>query len=198
VKSSGSSFAHIKKYHDRVNNCETAKILPGEFYVTDREELITTVLGSCVSACIYDPSSRLGGMNHFMLPGNEVANDADGSTRYGLFAMESLVNEILKRGSLKKNLRAKLFGGGQIIENMSDIGQKNIRFARKFLFSEAIPLESHDLGLSFPRKVNFFPFSGKVMVKRLQSLHNNTIEMREQRYMLALNTQPVTGEVELF
>ena len=198
MKSSGSSFAHIKKYHDRVNNCETAKILPGEFYVTDREELITTVLGSCVSACIYDPSSRLGGMNHFMLPGNEVANDADGSTRYGLFAMESLVNEILKRGSLKKNLRAKLFGGGQIIENMSDIGQKNIRFARKFLFSEAIPLESHDLGLSFPRKVNFFPFSGKVMVKRLQSLHNNTIEMREQRYMLALNTQPVTGEVELF
>ena len=198
MKSSGSSFAHIKKYHDRVNNCETAKILPGEFYVTDKQELITTVLGSCVSACIYDPSSGLGGMNHFMLPGNEAATDADGSTRYGLFAMESLVNEILKRGSLKKNLKAKLFGGGQIIENMSDIGQKNIRFAKKFLFSEAIPLESHDLGLSYPRKVNFYPHSGKVMVKRLQCLHNNTIEMREKQYMLTLNTQPVTGDVELF
>jgi len=198
MKNSGSSFAHIKKYFDRINNCDTAKILPGEFYVTDKQELITTVLGSCVSACIYDPLCGLGGMNHFMLPGNETANDTDGSTRYGLFAMESLVNEILKRGSMKKSLRAKLFGGGQIIENMSDIGQKNIRFAKTFLFSEGIPLESHDLGLIYPRKVNFFPHSGKVMVKRLQSLHNNTIEMREKQYMLALNTQPVTGDVELF
>ncbi len=198
MKNSGSSFAHIKKYYDRVNNCETAKILPGEFYVTDKHELITTVLGSCVSACIYDPSCGLGGMNHFMLPGNEAANDSDGSNRYGLFAMESLVNEILKRGSMKRNLRAKLFGGGQIIENMSDIGQKNIRFAKKFLFAEGIALESHDLGLIYPRKVNFFPYSGKVMVKRLQSLHNDTIETREKQYLQSLNTQPVTGDVELF
>ena len=193
-----NTFAHIKKYHDGMNNCEAAKILPGEFYVTDLPEMITTVLGSCVSACIYDLQNGLGGMNHFMLPGNDSANDSDGSTRYGLFAMESLVNEILKRGSLKKNLKAKLFGGGQIIENMSDVGQKNIRFAKKFLFSEGIPLESHDLGLIFPRKVNFFPLTGRVMVKRLQSLHNNTIEIREKQYMQSLNTQPVSGDIDLF
>lgn len=198
MKNSGVSFLHIKKYYDKVNNCQTAKILPGEFYVTDKQEMITTVLGSCVSACIYDLDSGLGGMNHFMLPGNDAANDADGSTRYGLFAMESLVNEILKRGCFKRNLKAKLFGGGQIIENMSDIGQKNIRFAKKFLFSEGIPLESHDLGLIFPRKVNFFPLSGRVMVKRLQSLHNNTIEQREKQYMQSLNTTPVSGDIDLF
>lgn len=198
MRIAGTSFAHIKKYHDRTNECDAAKILPGEFYVTDLPEMITTVLGSCVSACIFDPASGLGGMNHFMLPGSEAANDGDGSTRYGLFAMESLVNEILKRGSAKRNLRAKLFGGGQIIENMSDVGQKNIRFAKKFLFSEGIPLESSDLGLVYPRKVNFFPNSGRVMVKRLQSLHNNTIELREKEYMQALNKQPVAGDIELF
>jgi len=198
MRNSGTSFSHIKKYYDRVNNCETAKILPGEYYVTDKQELITTVLGSCVSACIYDPSSGLGGMNHFMLPGNESANDADVSNRYGLYAMESLINEILKCGALKRNLKAKLFGGGQIIENMSDIGQKNIRFAKTFLFAEGITLENHDLGLIYPRKVNFFPHSGKVMVKRLQSLHNNTIEMREKQYLQALNTQPVSGDIDLF
>lgn len=198
MKNSGVCFLHIKKYYDRVNNCQTAKILPGEYYVTDKEEMITTVLGSCVSACIYDLNNGLGGMNHFMLPGNDAANDADGSTRYGLFAMESLVNEILKRGSFKRDLRAKLFGGGQIIENMSDVGQKNIRFAKKFLVSEGISLESHDLGLIFPRKVNFFPLSGRVMVKRLQSLHNNTIEQREKQYMMTLNTTPVSGDIDLF
>jgi len=161
--------------------------------------MITTVLGSCVSACIYDYTSGLGGMNHFMLPGGESTNDdASGSTRYGLFAMESLVNEILKQGSQKRNLKAKLFGGGQIIENMSDIGQKNIRFANKFLFSEGISLESHDLGLIYPRKVNFFPKTGRVLVKRLQSLHNNTIEQREKEYMQSLATKPVSGDIELF
>ena len=197
MRTSGTSFSHIKKYYDRVNDCETAKILPGEFYVTEKDEMITTVLGSCVSACIFDPTRGLGGMNHFMLPG-DAANDCEGSTRYGLFAMESLVNEILKRGSLKRNLKCKLFGGGQIIENMSDVGMKNIRFAKKFLFAEGIPLESHDLGLVYPRKVNFFPLSGRVMVKRLQSLHNNTIEMREKEYMQSLNTAPISGDIDLF
>lgn len=193
-----TDFSHIKKYPDKINNCISAKLLPGEFYVTDQPEMITTVLGSCVSACIYDPNLKLGGMNHFMLPGSEAANDQDGSTRYGLFAMESLINEILKRGALKRNLKAKLFGGGQILENMSDIGQKNIRFAKTFLFSEGIPLESNDLGLVFPRKVNFFPTTGRVMVKRLQSLHNNTIELREKEYMQSLTAKPVSGDIDLF
>jgi chemotaxis protein CheD len=195
MSAKSSTFAHIKKYYDKVNNCNTAKLLPGEFYVTTQQEMITTVLGSCVSACVYDPSRKVGGMNHFMLPGSE---SGDGSARYGLFAMESLVNEILKLGSRKADLKAKLFGGGQIIEKMTDVGQKNIRFAKTFLFSEGIPLESHDLGLIYPRKVNFFPLSGKVMVKRLQTLHNTTIEDREIEYMTSLNKAPVSGDIDLF
>lgn len=195
MSAKSSTFAHIKKYYDKVNNCNTAKLLPGEFYVTTQQEMITTVLGSCVSACVYDPFRKVGGMNHFMLPGSE---SGDGSARYGLFAMESLLNEILKLGCRKSDLKAKLFGGGQIIEKMTDVGQKNIRFAKTFLFSEGIPLESHDLGLIYPRKVNFFPLTGRAMVKRLQTLHNTTIEDREIEYMTSLNRAPVSGDIDLF
>ena len=188
-------YDHVRRYYDVTNKCYSAKILPGEYYVTNKSEMITTVLGSCVSACIYDMQHNYGGMNHFMLPG---ADQEDASARYGLFAMESLINEILKLGCKKENLRAKLFGGGQIIAKMTDIGQKNISFAKKFLFAEGIPLESSDLGLSFPRKVNFFPATGKVMVKRLQSVKNTTIEDRELLYMQKLAKDDISGEIDLF
>lgn len=192
------NFAHINRYRDRVNDCISAKLLPGEFYVTRAGEMITTVLGSCVSACIYDPDLGCGGMNHFMLPGDENISKGDPSARYGLFAMESLINEILKMGARKENLIAKLFGGGQIIENMTDVGLKNIRFAKTFLFSEGIKLQSSDLGLIYPRKVNFFPQTGKVLVKRLKTLHNTTIQDREKEYMKSINSTQISGDIELF
>lgn len=191
-------FKHIKRYDDKINHCITAKLLPGEFYITQNGEMITTVLGSCVSACIYDSTSGYGGMNHFMLPGGTGDNVSDESARYGLFAMESLINEILKCGCKKSDLKAKLFGGGQIIQNMSNIGKKNIHFAKTFLFAEGIPLESSDLGLEFPRKVNFFPHLGKVMVKRLKALHNTTLEDRERRYYDSINKTDTSGDIELF
>ena len=137
-------------------------------------------------------------MNHFMLPGSDTHSSEDASARYGLFAMESLINEILKLGSRKENLRAKLFGGGQIIANMTDIGLKNIRFAKSFLFSEGIKLDSFDLGLTYPRKVNFFPASGRVRVKRLKTLNNSTIQDRETQYMKILSREPAGGDIELF
>lgn len=186
----------VRRYYDTGQGCHVAKLLPGEFYVTDKPEMITTVLGSCVSACIYDPERHWGGMNHFMLPG--TGKDDSASARYGLYAMERLINEILKLGSRKEQLRAKLFGGGQIIAQMTDVGLKNIRFAKTFLYSEGIPLESSDLGLVYPRKVNFFPATGKVLVKRLQSLNNNTIQEREHEYMRRLNQQPLAGDIDLF
>lgn len=193
-----TSFKHINRYHDQVNNCTSAKLLPGEFYVTDKNEMITTVLGSCVSACLYDPITQCGGMNHFMLPGENGTQGTASSARYGLFAMESLINELLKMGVKKKNLVAKLFGGGQIIQNMTDVGRNNIHFARKFIFSEGIKLASSDLGLIYPRKVNFFPFTGKAFVKRLRTLHNSTIEKREKEYYNTLNKEDVSGDIELF
>ena len=191
-------FGHIKKYYDNVNACPAAKLLPGEFYVTGEDEMITTVLGSCVSACIYDAVNQVGGMNHFMLPGVLGSSD-DTPARYGMYAMENLINAMMKMGCRKENLKAKLFGGGQIIANMTDVGSQNILFARSFLDSEGIPLESYDLGLACPRKVNFYPLTGRVRVKRLESLHNDTIETREMHYLQALrNKDQVDGEIELF
>ncbi len=198
MKACISIFSHINRYEDGENKCITAKLLPGEFYISQPNEMITTVLGSCVSACIYDIARGRGGMNHFMLPSGNDNSPSSDSARYGLFAMESLINEILKCGCKKTNLRAKLFGGGQIIRNMSDIGRKNVQFAKTFLYAEGISLEASDLGLSYPRKINFFPDTGKVMVKRLKTLHNTTIQDRERRYFDSINRQKVGGDIELF
>lgn len=196
-------FVHIKRYHDPLNKCVAAKLLPGEYYVTVHDEMVTTVLGSCISACIYDPGKGIGGMNHFMLPESGEAQraksaGADLATRYGFFAMEGLINDVLKLGCRKQDLRAKLFGGGQIIKGMTNIGLQNIRFAKDYLRTESIPVESSDVGLIYPRKVNFFPRTGRVMVKRLTSLHNDTIVSREQSYRETLSATDVSGDVELF
>lgn len=191
-----ASFGHIKRYYDAQRQRVTAKLLPGEFYVTDKDEMIGTVLGSCVAACLYDPAMHCGGMNHFMLPGEGNA-DGDASARYGLFAMESLLNELLKLGCRKDRLRAKLFGGGQIVRNMSDVGQKNIHFARHFLHAEGIVLESSDLGSVYPRKVHFFAHTGKALVKRLNSLHES-VEHCETEYLQRISHKPVAGSIELF
>src|SRR5690606_20819500 len=111
--------------------------------------------------------------------------------------MESLINALMKFGARREDLKAKLFGGGQIIANMTDVGQNNIRFARRFLSAEGIPVQSEDLGLVYPRKINFYPLTGKVMVKRLKVRHNTTIEDKEAQYMRVLN-KGSAGEIELF
>lgn len=198
IKPCPKIFSHINRYVDRVNKCVSAKLMPGEFYISQSGEMITTVLGSCVSACIYDSERRIGGMNHFMLPEKGTAAIMDESARYGLYAMETLINELLKSGCRKRDLKVKLFGGGQIIANMSDVGRKNILFAKNFLYAEGLPLEASDLGLIFPRKVNFFPDSGKAMVKRLKTLHNDTITEREKQYAATLRSEPIAGDIELF
>ncbi len=197
-------FAHILRYVDPVNGCVAAKLLPGEYYVALRDEMVTTVLGSCIAACIYDPYRGIGGMNHFMLPESAADPQAKDSSRmsratlYGYFAMEGLINEILKQGCRKRDLRAKLFGGGQIISGMTAIGMQNIRFAKDYLRTEGIPVESADVGLVYPRKVNFFPQTGRVKVKRLTALHNDTIMTREEVYRDKLSSEETSGDLELF
>lgn len=197
------AFDHLKRYDDPVNNCVSVKLLPGDYYVTTRDELITTVLGSCISACIYDPERGCGGMNHFMLPGdggdrqNGLARN-DACTRFGLHAMEGLINGVLKSGGRREHLRAKIFGGGRIIEQMTDVGLRNIAFARNYLELEGIPIEASDLGNIYPRKINFYPRTGKAMVKRLKSLHNDTIQVREAEYKQKLERSDAAGAVELF
>ena len=194
-------FSHIKRYWDRSRNAHVAKLLPGEYYISMHGEMITTVLGSCVAACIRDRKLGVGGMNHFMLPSSARLDDWGGpssSARYGSYAMEQLINEILKAGGRRQNLEVKAFGGGNIVSSLSDIGRKNIDFLHEFLQVEGLALLSEDLGSPFPRKVNFFPDSGRAQVKKLRSMHNDTIVERENHYLEELVKGSPKGDVELF
>ncbi|MCC6207494.1 MAG: chemoreceptor glutamine deamidase CheD [Gammaproteobacteria bacterium] len=199
-----AGFEHINRYWDDMHSQFAAKILPGEYYVTRGTEMVVTVLGSCVSACVRDPISGIGGMNHFMLP---VSHDGGGSwdtagvgasTRYGNYAMERLINDILKNGGKRQNLEIKIFGGGKILANMTDIGDKNISFVRTYLIAEGLRLSASDVGDIYPRKVYYTPATGKVLMKKLRALHNNTIYERETAYMEQIVHKPVEGDVTLF
>ena len=204
-KPSIAGFAHVNRYWDREHEIIAAKILPGEYYVTQENELIATVLGSCVSACIRDKESGIGGMNHFMLPetnAGKLKKDGDAivgiATRYGNYAMEHLINTILSNGGKRKNLEVKVFGGGKIISALTDVGMKNIDFVLSYIDQEGLKLLSHDLGDIYPRKIIYFPKTGRVGMKKIQDLHNDTIAQRERQYFNSLKNAPVEGEVELF
>ncbi|PLW83951.1 chemotaxis protein CheD [Kineobactrum sediminis] len=195
-----AGFEHIKRYWDPSRKLSVAKLLPGEYYISMHGEMITTVLGSCISACIRDRKLGIGGMNHFMLPHSADIKDWGGtssSARYGSYAMEKLINEILKAGGKRENLEVKAFGGGSMASGVSSVGRKNIAFLHQFLQIEGLRLISEDLGSMYPRKVNFFPDSGRAQVKKLRSIHNNTILERESEYMEQLEA-PVQGDIELF
>lgn len=192
-------FEHVKRYWDKSRSAVVAKILPGEVYVTKQEELISTVLGSCISACIYDYKMGIGGMNHFMLPANAAGNSLDSlSCRYGNWAMEFLINEIIKNGGSRDNFRVKLFGGGKIISGMSDVGEGNILFASEYLKNEGLQVESHDVGGPWPRKLMFQASTGKAAVKKLKSMHNDTIKQREYKYLHEIEAQSTQTDIELF
>jgi chemotaxis protein CheD len=188
-------------YYDRTFDCDAAKILPGEYYYTAKDMLIVTVLGSCVSACIRDRTRGLGGMNHFMLPdGGEPGNPVSASMRYGTYAMEVLINDLLKSGARRENLEAKVFGGGAVLRGFSamNVGERNATFVINFLRTERIPVVAEDLNDIYPRKVYFFPRTGKVLVKKLMQTHNDTLAKRELDYASRLKVTPVSGDVDLF
>ena len=197
-----NEFDTINRYWDRRHNTWAAKILPGEYYVTvNPDEAVATTLGSCVSACIRDKVFGIGGMNHFMLPAHtEHTSDSwmDSATRYGGYAMEHLINTILANGGNRKNLEVKLTGGGRIIANLSDVGARNIEFVHDFLRTEDLQLLAEDLGDIYPRKVMYYPATGKMKVKKLKSMHNETLIRREEAYQHELDVQPDSGGVELF
>jgi chemotaxis protein CheD len=195
-----SQFA-TNVYYDRTFDCDAAKILPGEYYYTAKDMLIVTVLGSCVSACIRDRTRALGGMNHFMLPdGGEPGNPVSASMRYGTYAMEVLINDLLKSGARRENLEAKVFGGGAVLRGFSamNVGERNAAFVINFLKTERIPVVAEDLNDIYPRKVYFFPRTGKVLVKKLMQTHNDTLAKRELDYASRLKVTPVAGAVDLF
>ena len=200
-----AGFESINRYWDTTNNIYAAKILPGEFYVTMTGELITTVLGSCVSACVRDTATGIGGMNHFMLPadisrtGKTWSNTpVNAQTRYGNIAMERLINIILAGGGKRQNLEIKLFGGGRVLQIDSDIGDKNIDFVKRYLDTEGLAIAAEDVGGNMPRKIQYFPNTGRARVKSLNCLHNDTLAQRESSYIDTINNAPVEGKIDLF
>ncbi len=196
------AFAHIRRMRDNRFPHEIASILPGEFFVSKEPMIVYTVLGSCISACIRDPIAGVGGMNHFMLPEpNESGHDSWGeSTRYGSFAMESLINEILKRGGIKSRLEVKLFGAGKIYEGKIDVGARNAQWVLKFLKTEGLMPAKTDLGDVFPRKVYYFTESGRVLMKKIERVKNTTIADRETEYAAKITQvkQQPAEDVTLF
>jgi chemotaxis protein CheD len=190
-------------YYDRTFDCEAAKILPGEYYYTPKDMLIVTVLGSCVSACIRDRVSGLGGMNHFMLPdggGGDPNSPVSASARYGTYAMEILINDLLKAGARRENMEAKVFGGGAVLRGFTaiNVGERNAAFVINYLKTEKMRVVAEDLNDVFPRKVYFFPRTGKVLVKKLTQTHNDTLAKREMDYASRLKVEPVGGDIDLF
>lgn len=198
-------FEHVRRSWNATYAAYAARILPGEYYVTKSEEGVYTTLGSCISACIRDRISGIGGMNHFMLPASGrdepaawTASGLGAATRYGNYAMEHLINVILRSGGVRKNLEVKIFGGGRILENMTDVGNRNIAFVRDYLKTESLLVAAEDVGDVFPRMVVYFPATGIAKVKRLRSLHNNVIVSQEKAYIDTIVEKPVAGEIELF
>jgi chemotaxis protein CheD len=187
-------------YYDRTFDCDAAKILPGEYYYTQQNMLIVTVLGSCVAACIRDRVTGLGGMNHFMLPDGGDSGPVSASMRYGTYAMEVLINDLLKAGARRESLEAKVFGGGAVLRGFTamNVGERNAAFVTSFLKTEKIPMLAEDLNDIYPRKVYFFPRTGKVLVKKLMQTHNDTLAKRELDYASRLKVEPVAGDIDLF
>lgn len=193
-------FADINRYWDPRNNVYSAKILPGEYYVTLEGEMIVTILGSCVAVCIRDRTTGLGGMNHFLLPegGKSVDSYIDDAATYGCYAMELLINEMLKQGSRRSYLEVKVFGGGKMLRTMTNHGAKNVEFVEEYLRKEKLTVVGGDVGGDYSRKIRFFPTTGQVQVRRISITRNQTMQSREADYKRRLEQQPATGSAELF
>jgi chemotaxis protein CheD len=181
-------------YYDAHFRNDAVKILPGEYFVHHEDLLIMTTLGSCIAACLWDRHAKVGGMNHFMLP------EGDGG-RYGSYAMELLINELMKRGASRGALEAKVFGGGQVISGMNtmNVGERNTQFVLDYLKTEHITVVSKDVMDVYPRKVCFLPASGKAMVKRLAP--TNAAGVVAQERAAAQRAAPAAsagGSIDLF
>lgn len=190
------------RYFDRYFQQDAVKILPGEFYATQSKRMIVTVLGSCVAVCLRDRRTGFGGMNHFLLPGDitDSGNFLAESARYGNYAMELLINQLIKLGANRNQLEAKVFGGANLMQRITvnNVGQRNAEFTLDYLRMENIPLLAQDLLDVYPRKIYFFPETGKVLVKKLRVLHNTTILDRESEYRMRMRHAPTSGEVDFF
>ncbi|NII09232.1 chemoreceptor glutamine deamidase CheD [Oleiagrimonas sp. C23AA] len=197
-------FEHVRRYWEPSLGCMAVKLLPGEYYATVQEEMVSTVLGSCVAACVRDRNNGIGGMNHFLLPeplgerGSWGSDATSRAARYGVDAMEQLINAVLKAGADRSSLEVKIFGGGQVLAQVTDVGKRNVEFVRRYLQTEGLKVIGEDVLDIYPRHVRYFPWTGKAQVKRLRPQQDQSLADRERSYLKRLVNEPITGEVELF
>jgi chemotaxis protein CheD len=194
-------FESVRRYRN-ASGMVIVKLLPGDYYVTREDEVLDTVLGSCVSACIRNPYLKIGGMNHFMLPRPSGSGDdawervAGRATRYGTASMEKLINRILSAGGTRADLEVKIFGGGKVLSTLTDIGMRNVDFVREFLKQEGLKIVSEDVGGVCSRHIQYFPLTGRVRVRHMRSRMD--VVREEQQYLRGLEKAPVAGEIDLF
>ncbi|MGB0682173.1 MAG: hypothetical protein ACPGOV_05675 [Magnetovibrionaceae bacterium] len=189
-----------RRYFDKAMSKTVVQVVQGDFYVTNQPgEVLTTILGSCISACVRDPKIGYGGMNHFLLPSpGDLGSAVNTSLRYGSFAMEQLINAILSRGGRRENLEIKVFGGGNVIRAASGVGHKNADFIEEYLANEGFMIASQHLRGNSARKVLFFPRSGRVRMRELPSTHADKIHSQEISRAVKVKKTTTPGTVELF
>jgi chemotaxis protein CheD len=185
-------------FYDAHFRNEAVKVLPGEFFVYDEDILVMTTLGSCIAACIWDRDKRIGGMNHFLLP--DTGGGGGDSGRYGSYAMDLLIGELIKRGATRGGMEAKIFGGGAVISGMNtiNVGERNTAFVLDYLRTERISVVSKDVLDVYPRKVCFLPHSGKAMVKRLASANTDALAAQERAAARVVPAASAGGSIDLF
>ena len=194
----------VKQYYDHNLEHTVVKLMTGDCFVAgDPRYMLVTILGSCISVCMRDPVAKVGGMNHILLPGNSshkdvVKGDPEYCTRFGAFAMEELINGILKLGGQKDRLETKIFGGGNVIKNSAMIGSKNINFVKEYLKKEGLVIKSENVGGTIPRRIHYFPDTGKVMLRSLKRKDDLDIVEQEKKYEDKIVQKPKADDVELF
>lgn len=201
ITTEGGIAIKERRAADRDPNAKVVKLISGECYVTNQPgEMIVTILGSCVAACMRDSVAKVGGMNHFLLPDTNDCSlrGSSESARYGAFAMEQLINNIIALGGMKNRLEVKVFGGGNVINNSSMIGSRNVAFVREFLKNEGLKIISEDLGDTYPRRLRYYPETGKAMLMKLRRRDDMAVINEEKHFVAALKAKPVEGSIELF
>lgn len=200
-ESTGLQAVAGRRIFDRNTSIWMVKLFPGEFYITPKaDEVLVTVLGSCVAACIRDPLAGIGGMNHFMLPqnrsggwGNELR-----SARFGNFAMEKLINELIKAGALRERMEVKVFGGGNVTDTSNAVGSDNAEFVLRYLQAEGLRCAAQDLGGLLPRRIHYYPASGRVVRRLLTGSDSTSVTREETDYRTRLGRQKTFGDIQLF
>jgi len=191
------------RYRERAFDTPAIRVLPGEFHATREDIALTTTLGSCIAACIDDPVARVGGMNHFMLPdgaGARAGGSASESARFGVFAMEVLLNRLYAMGASRRRLRARVFGGAHVLPGVSAsrVGSRNAEFVRDFLRQESIELIGERLDGSDALKVCFFPATGRAWARPLPVADAGGVRHLEAQHAKRIRYQPACGDIELF